>query len=657
MNSKAKPFQVNSVWHPVWTSGLVVAAFLAGGTVQDASAETHQVRDRGTTLVEAESYLAVSEVPPKIEPSERCSGNSNLEYFWANSWFELEIETPRMLNYRMSLRAASDKGTQIEVQRVDGAGKAISLATIDVPGSGSYTDYQTTRDVAVSLPSGLHRLRFENVSQGVNVDYITFSAGAIDDIVTVNPVATDGPDINPLKGFNTGWWRNENYASVGFQYIEWGKLEPQDDLFDWDYVEKEVLAREGTRGRHMILQFVVDWDYREPVDSNYLGPAWLREMVGEVSGIADPKDSKSRQMRATPYNDPVFIEEAIEAIGALCDHYKDDPRTFVIQVGVLGFWGEWHTFPREDWSPTASTKQVILNTYLNDIGKDGLTQVRYPDDPICFPRKGMGYTNGTATLSDHGYEFGDAIERRKLWKNGPVGGEWPPNVELNLWERFFQTDEGERFIRTARYSTLLPPEPKEIAEKLPSWNQDRQFMKMHRLMGYNFQATAVRHLVSADDSGLAHIEVDLHNTGIAPFYKKWSVQLAVLNAKTLNVVGLVETDTDLRLMGPGDSITLAGSCIATLDPREEYQIGLRILQTDADEFKASPWKLDARNVYVVLANDVKVMDGQWKESETPQEGWKLQGGWNMLGEIEFRLPNEPQSVEDDFFPLQGSFRP
>lgn len=71
-------------------------------------------------------------------------------------------------------------------------------------------------------------------------------------------------------------------------------------------------------------------------------------------------------------NDYVFIGEAIEA---LCEHYKDDPRTFVIQVGVLGFWGEWHTFPREDWAPNASTKRTILNTYLKSLGADGLTQV------------------------------------------------------------------------------------------------------------------------------------------------------------------------------------------------------------------------------------------------------------------------------------------
>lgn len=103
-----------------------------------------------------------------------------------NAWFELELKTARMLNYRVSIRAASAMGTKIAIASFDGA-------------------------AAVT-----QRLRFTNLSEGVNVDFVTFSAGSFDDVVTVQSIANDGPDINPLKGFSTGWWRNEDYASVGF---------------------------------------------------------------------------------------------------------------------------------------------------------------------------------------------------------------------------------------------------------------------------------------------------------------------------------------------------------------------------------------------------------------------------------------------------------
>lgn len=640
---------------PVRKLLLVVASLIASNVAQEATAEVQKLRERGRTLIEGENYSAASEESPYAEASQKCSGQKQLAYYWGGSWFELELDVPKMRNYTMSLRASSPFGTEIEVQMVDDSGNMASLANIVVPNTGSWTDYTDTERVTLSLPDGVTTLRFKNSLYGANIDYLTFAAGSDDDIVSAAPVANAGPDINPLKGWNSGWWReNEDYASVGFQYIEWGQFEPEDDKFDWKYVE-QVLDRPGSKNRHVILQFVVDWDdwdAKNPNgESHYKGPKWLLDRVGQNEGLADPKDPKSRVTRATNYNDPAFIEEASEAIKTLLDHFKEDPRTFVIQVGVLGFWGEWHTFPREDWGPTRFTKFAILDAYMKNLGPDGLTQFRYPDDLPEARRRGMGYTNGSATTTDHGYEFGEAIAKDQLWKNGPVGGEWPPNVELKHWKSFFQTDEGDFFIKQARYSTLLPPESREIAQKLPDWKQDGRFMKMHRQLGYNFQAKAVRHLVSVDDSGQTHIEVDLHNVGIAPFYKNWEVQLAIIKTETAEVVDVIKIDTDLRKLGPTKSITFSGSSKTKLDPLVEYQIGLRILQPRADKTKTKAWSLNARNTYVVLANDVKVAEGKWNEK------YALEGGWNILDDIQRRQPVQSQPLAGKFFPLEGSFRP
>lgn len=639
-----------TIFYSVRSVLLMVMVLVGGNVSYSADAEPQPIRERGRTLLEAESLSAKSDRYPYAEVSERCSGQSTLGYYWVSSWFEMEVNVPRMSNYGISLRTASPIGTQIEVQRVDESGELKSLAKISVPNTRSWKTYTDTQIVTLSLPAGVQTLRFTNLIEGANVDYLTFSAGTNDEVVTARPAVNEGPDINPLKGFGSGWWRNDDYASVGFQYIEWGQFEPKDDEFDWDYVE-EVLNREGTQGRHFILQFAVDWDWREPVDANYLGPEWLLDRVGEHRGTADPDDPDSRPMRATRYNEPVFIEEATEAIKALIDRYKEDPRTYVLQVGLLGFWGEWHTFPREDWGPTRFTKSAILEAYSKNLGADGLTQARYPDDPAVPPRPGMGYTNGSVTTTEHGYEFGEAIAENELWKNGPIGGEWPPNVDPEHWKRFFLTEEGEFFIKQARYSTILVPEAKEIKEKLPEWKQEDRFMNMHRQMGYNFQIENVRHLVSVDQSGQTHIEVDLHNCGIAPFYEDWSVQLAVIQSDTSEVIEPIEIETDLRKLAPGESVTLAGSCAEKLDPRLNYQIGLRVLQPGADETKDAPWNLNARNVYIVLANDVDVIDGEWDDKNA------LKGGWNLLGEAHRHHPAEAAATDGPFFPFEGSFRP
>gem|GEM_PF-2115664 len=630
---------------------LIAAAYVAGIGSQLATAKTQQLREFGRTLVEAENSSAASENFPYAEFSEKCSGQSNLGYYWVNSWFELEINVPQMRNFRLSLRAASPTGTKIEIQSISTSGSMVPLATVAVPKTGSWARYEDTEEVTISLPAGVQTLRFNNKVDGANIDYLTFTVGSEDDIATTRPAANSGPRVNPLKGFNSGWWRpDDDYASVGFQYIHWRKFEPNDDDFRKDYVES-VLERAGSKNRHFIIQFVVDWAGWGNVDENYVGPDWLLERVGENRGTADPDDPNSRPMRATRYDDPVFIAEASEAIEKLFEFYRNDERNFVIQVGILGFWGEWHTFPRLDWSPTKFTKHAILDTYIKNLGPDGLTQVRYPSEPLNVPQPRMGYTNGSATLTDHGYEFGDAVMKGQLWKHGPVGGEWPPNVKPKHWKRFFQTEEGEFFINQARYSTMMIPEHKEIIEHLPGWTEDGLFMKMHRLMGYNFQVKDVHHLATLGKTSQTLIEVELHNAGIAPFYKNWDVQLALLNAQTAEVVDLIKVDTDLRDLGPTETTVLSGTSSAKLNPAVSYQIGLRILQPGADQDKAAHWKLDARNVYVVLANDIQVLNGSWNDNNA------LEGGWNILDNIQQRAPIQRQPLAGKFFPFQGTFRP
>lgn len=626
-----------------WLSTLRKSALIAAVAAPcigalEASAQTHSLADFGLVQrVEAEEFSATSPGFPVAESCSQCSGGGNVGYFWANSWFELEVESSHLVPYFLELRASAPLShSEIEVQLVDSSG-ATTLNTIPIAKTNSWWDYRSTLQRRIVLPAGNHTLRFKNLVDGVNVDYVSFRTGSPLHVKNTQPVGNEGPDLNPLKGFNSGWWRpDDDYASVGFQYIEWGQFEPRDDDFQWDYVQS-VIDRAGSRDRHIILQFVCDWDdwgKSEPVgDSHYKGPDWLLDLVPERRGPAFPDDPESRITRASDYDNQTFIDEANEAITALSEFMKDNPRAFVLQVGVLGFWGEWHNYPRTDWSPSDATKQDILETYLANLGDDGLTQIRYPDEPVAVPTPGMGYTNGTAAPSPHGYEFGESIAAAELWKFGPVGGEWPPTYDamteenISLWDRFFNTEEGQFFLWQGGYSTMMPPEDKHILERLPNWTRDGQFMKMHRLMGYNFQVKEVRHLSSGDNSALTHVEVDLTNTGIAPFYKRWNLQLAIIQRSSGEIADLIEIDDDIRVLQPSESMTIAATSDVVLDPAETYDFALRILQPGADADKSSPWELAPRYTYVVLANELDVIPGFWNANHA------LQGGWNLLGEV------------------------
>ena len=611
-------------------------------TANAAMAEVYPLPAQGKLLIEAESTSATSKEYPRREASPNCSGRETLGFFWKDSWFEIEVQVPTNCTYRVTMRTSSIEGTSLELYQVNGVADESSgmrLDLIEVPKTGEWSRYTTTEAIELPLTTGKHTLRFKNSGEGANVDFLTFAAESDERITSYRLPKTTGPNRNPLKGFCSGWWRpDDDYATVGFQYIEWGSFEPQDDRFDWEYVEN-VLHREGSRQRHLILQFVVDWDHREPVEANYLGPDWLLKKVGEHRGHASPSDSTSRAMRATKYNDPVYIKEATEAIEALTNYFQNDPRIFVLQAGLLGFWSEWHTFPREDWSPSDETKRKILSVYLDKLPQDSFTQIRYPDEASVEPRRGIGYTNGSATPTEHGYEFGKQIEQRALWKNGPITGEWPPNVERKYWERFFVTDEGQSFIEQARYSTLLMPEPKTIKQQLEGWEPTGRFQSMHRSLGYNFQVDRVSHVMTED--GRLDIKLTLSNIGIAPFYQNWDVQLALLDAANSAVKETLKIAADIRELGPGEQTTLSATNSIALDPKRSYQIGLRIIQPGADQPKTKRWRLDARNTYVALANDILIVNGVWDAKH------RLQGGWNIVGDI----------TRQNSFPYAGSIRP
>ena len=169
-------------------------------------------------------------------------------------------------------------------------------------------------------------------------------------------------------------------------------------------------------------------------------------------------------------------------------------------------------------------------------------------------------------------------------------------------------------------------------------------------MGYNFRVTEVRHFY-ASDSTRKHIEVDLSNVGIAPFYKDWNVELAICDEGMDSIVERIDVETDIRAIEPSDSITLKATTNKPLDPLRGYQLALRILQPGADEDKTEAWKLNERNVYVVLANEIEVIDGIWDKKTNA-----LRGGWNVLGKVDLP-PAMPSQAAGKFFPFEGSFRP
>ena len=102
------------------------------------------------------------------------------------------------------------------------------------------------------------------------------------------------------------------------------------------------------------------------------------------------------------------------------------------------------------------------------------------------------------------------------------------------------------------------------------------FMKLHRLMGYNFQIEKCKFQERLLRNELLSIELEINNIGVAPMYYDWDVEFGILsNEKKL--LKVFETDYKTSSILPGDKIifrvekSLACLLYTSPSPRDAHE--------------------------------------------------------------------------------------
>lgn len=353
---------------------------------------------------------------------------------------------------------------------------------------------------------------------------------------SANPPLTMGPLQNPLKGFHIGFdasccldFPHEVYfgnfmASVGYQNFTWAELEPVDDQFNWNKVEQDLANKAGSKNKHVIVQLNAEWTRGQRVADAFnpqRTPQWFLDDPRFESN-EDEIGYANGGYQSHKYTSEFYQQEVKEFIAEFIHRFKDDPRIFVIQMGVVGYFGEFNVFPNDDaWLPE-NVKVMFFEHYRDHMfgkverngdgdlivlesgaggtnsahynGLSALTQARYPGElGYNVPTDGVGYTNGWINLDavpndgnndvDIGNkDFNDPIDElesqdgRSLDSFGPIGGEWPPNREPNAegliaeWTNFWGTNIGGDYIKRGHYSFARPPQVDTISSLLGSAN-------------------------------------------------------------------------------------------------------------------------------------------------------------------------------------------
>lgn len=353
---------------------------------------------------------------------------------------------------------------------------------------------------------------------------------------------------NPLKGFITSYlWGepgNDLPDSMEFLYLPmkevWG---PSGQTFDSGL--EPLLDAAAGRGHHVVLRVYIDYPAKESGLPDYIMEAKGCTPYPEHGGGCSPD-----------YDDPVLLDAILGLIDALGIQYDGDPRLGALQIGLLGFWGEWHTYPHTDLFPSLQTQNAVLHG-AHEAFETTAIQVRYPHADSVGLRIGFHDDSfAHSTLGEIGWFFWPSMVSAGAdtrWEEVMMGGEVRPELQSNLFEESYTLGEYAQDLQTCvdtiHASYLL--NYKAFSENGIGYSGDSlQKAKAASLhMGYTFEVTAASlHLSKLfQESVVAQVHVELAQTGVAPFYYALHPSVGAPGEPPLE-----SSDEDLSTLLPGE---------------------------------------------------------------------------------------------------------
>ncbi|QDV42023.1 hypothetical protein Enr13x_18660 [Stieleria neptunia] len=353
----------------------------------------------------------------------------------------------------------------------------------------------------------------------------------------------DSPLDNPLKGLvpYARPYPDRFPHSMEFSYLALSDLMLAEDAFDWRPLEK-LLDDIASRGNQAVVRIYVEYPGKKRGIPKYLikGGLKLHTYLNTNTAPLPPK-----QITTPDYEDEQLRSAFRAFIAAFGDKYDGDARLAYITAGLLGTWGEWHTYPRSDLWASKGTQGIVLDAY----------EAAFPSTPVLLrypagPDHGYQTENASRPFGYHDDSFawatidtgkqeddwfympalkaagGAAINK---WKSHPIGGEIRPEA----WGKIFDApDQWPKQAQSFRdcvsqtHATWLMDTG--LFREVASPQRLERATREVRRMGYDF---FVRRAAFFPDerTGRCKINLQLINQGVAPFYADWPTEVALVD--------------------------------------------------------------------------------------------------------------------------------
>ena len=367
------------------------------------------------------------------------------------------------------------------------------------------------------------------------------------------------PEVNPLKGFIPFQGDYDAFPySMEWAYFPVNAVMTGPDTFDWAAMDT-ALDDIASRGHQTALRFYLDYPGRPSGVPQFLLDGGL------VTRTYD--DYGNNGVSVSPdYDDPA-LRAALDAfVAALGARYDGDARVGFVQAGLIGFWGEWHTYPyngdagKPDWMPSDATQLEVLTDFVSAFHTTRL-MVRNPnamnaDLPIGYHDDSFALETKTSPLGWHFMDNMAAAGATDKWQTQPIGGELRPELQGCIFSA-----TGCPVLEEGGDNDF----PGSVEQTHASWLIDHYAfqtgytgaeketaLKAAQSLGYSFRVTSAL-LPPAATGGRATVGVEIANRGVAPFYYDWPITLALID-RTGAVAKTVATDWTVSSVASGASV-------------------------------------------------------------------------------------------------------
>lgn len=382
-------------------------------------------------------------------------------------------------------------------------------------------------------------------------------AAESDGVVAVVPEEADEILANPGMGWET-FHRTANndknlpdWISSTIHYARWGwkTLEPEKGKIDYDFLDG-ILRETRESGQQLAFRVMCCSPYpRRPYH-----PEWLRDIGGE---IIKTRHGDRSEVEVPVLDDPKILAAHLDFIKRLGARYDGHPDITRLDLGSVGWWGEWHMSRSSNASmPTPETQKKIVDAYLAAFQKTPLVMLIGGGDMLKH-----AVENGTGWRADSLGDLGtfsptwnhmfhsypqriQAIQDLNAWKNGPIAFEPPAAVA-----EFVEKDRPLRWI----FNYGLAVHGSSFSGKsgrLPDDDRFRQELERFlRRLGYRLVLKELRHPKQAKPGEALKLGTKWQNVGSAPCYKPYRVAYRLSNNDGYDEIFVGQVTVDKCLPG------------------------------------------------------------------------------------------------------------